>query len=108
MDAKTFPQEAGIDRVAVHYDKGCYTGQEAMAKIHFRGKVNRKLVRLEASQPLEPGAEILLGDARIGSVTSAASAPNGSFYGLALVKHDVPSGAPVRVGSVDATASDAA
>ncbi len=108
MDAKTFPQEAGIDRVAVHYDKGCYTGQEAMAKIHFRGKVNRKLVRLEAAEPLEPGADVVLGDARVGSVTSTAPGPNGSFYGLALVKHDVPSGAPVRAGSVDATASDAA
>ena len=108
MDTKTFPQEAGIDKVAVHYDKGCYTGQEAMAKIHFRGKVNRKLVQLEASKRLEAGADILFDGSRIGSVTSAAAGRNGSFYGLGLVKHDVPSGSEVRAGSVEAKASDAA
>ena len=53
MDTKTFPQEAGIDSVAVHYDKGCYSGQEAMAKIHFRGKVNRKLVQLDRTGPVD-------------------------------------------------------
>ncbi|HEV3472370.1 MAG TPA: hypothetical protein VG408_04085, partial [Actinomycetota bacterium] len=41
MDDKTIPQEVAIDEYAVHYDKGCYVGQEAMAKIHLRGKVNR-------------------------------------------------------------------
>jgi folate-binding protein YgfZ len=108
MDTKTFPQEAGIDTVAVHYDKGCYTGQEAMAKIHFRGKVNRKLVQLESSTELAPGWDVFLDGARIGSVTSAASGPDGSFYGLALVKHDVPSGTDVRAGDVPARLSDAA
>ena len=108
MDNKTFPQEAGIDSVAVHYDKGCYTGQEAMAKIHFRGKVNRKLVQLLSGAAIEPGSDILLEGTRIGSVTSAAQGPDGSFYGLALVKHDVPPGVSVQAGSVEAKVSDAA
>ena len=108
MDTKTFPQEAGIDKVAVHYDKGCYTGQEAMAKIHFRGKVNRKLVQLESDAPFAPGSEITFEGARVGAVTSAASGPDGSFYALALVKRDVPSGADVRAGDVPARSSDAA
>jgi len=108
MDNKTFPQEAGIDGIAVHYDKGCYTGQEAMAKIHFRGKVNRKLVQLEADEPLQAGADVVLDDAWVGSVTSAAPGPDGSFFGLALVKHDVPSGSSVQAGPVRATTSDAA
>ena len=108
MDTKTFPQEAGIDSIAVHYDKGCYTGQEAMAKIHFRGKVNRKLVQLLSGDAIEAGTDVVLDGTRIGSVTSAARGPDGSFYGLALVKHDVPSGASVQAGSVEAKVSDAA
>jgi len=108
MDTKTFPQEAGIDKVAVHYDKGCYTGQEAMAKIHFRGKVNRKLVRLAAQRPLQRGADVLVDGTRVGSVTSAADGPDGAFYGLALVKHDLPTGTAVLAGSVSAQARDAA
>ena len=60
MDEKTFPQEAGVDDRAVHYEKGCYLGQEAMAKIHFRGKVNRRLARLRSDAPVPPGAEVLL------------------------------------------------
>ena len=47
MNTKTFPQEADVDGRAVHYEKGCYLGQEAMAKIHFRGKVNRRLAALK-------------------------------------------------------------
>lgn len=108
MDTKTFPQEAGIDTVAVHYDKGCYTGQEAMAKIHFRGKVNRKLVRLESTAELAPGSDVFLDGARIGAVTSAVPGTDGSFYALALVKHDVPSTADVRAGEVPARLRDAA
>jgi len=108
MDGKTFPQEAGIDKIAVHYDKGCYTGQEAMAKIHFRGKVNRKLVRLESDSPLERGADVTLDGNRIGVVTSTAGGPDGAFYGLALVKHDVPTESRVVVGSIEAKAADAA
>ena len=108
MDTKTFPQEAGIDAVAVHYDKGCYTGQEAMAKIHFRGKVNRKLVQLESATAFASGADVFLDGTRIGSVTSAVPGSDGSFYGLALVKHDVPSGADVRAGEAPARLKDAA
>ena len=108
MDTKTFPQEAGIDAVAVHYDKGCYTGQEAMAKIHFRGKVNRKLARLTSADRVDVGAEILLDGVKVGAVTSAAPGPDGSFYALALVKHDTPSGATVSVGDVPAELQDAA
>ena len=97
MDSKTFPQEAGVDGRAVHYEKGCYLGQEAMAKIHFRGKVNRRLVRLEAEGPLTPGEELRAGEEKVGRVTSAA---NGR--GLALVKHTTGEGAEVVAGSTPA------
>ena len=96
MDTKTFPQEAGIDSWAVHYDKGCYLGQEAMAKIHFRGKVNRRLARIEAGGDLAEGTELKLDGAKAGVVTSARGE-----RGLALVRHDVASGSLLEADSVD-------
>jgi len=97
MDSKTLPQEAGIDERAVHYDKGCYLGQEAMAKIHFRGKVNRRVVKLEAEGPLKTGTELSLDDKKVGSVTSAA---NGRA--LALVNQAVETGSQLAAGDVQA------
>lgn len=97
MDTKTFPQEAGVDGRAVHYEKGCYLGQEAMAKIHFRGKVNRRLAMLEADGPLTPGAELRAGEEKVGKVTSAS---NGRA--LALVKHTTGEGTEVVTGSTRA------
>jgi len=91
MDAKTFPQEAGIDAWAVHYDKGCYLGQEAMAKIHFRGKVNRRLAQLRGDA-LREGATIVSDGAQVGRVTSAADG-----VALALVKNGVEPGTDVDV-----------
>lgn len=93
MDVKTFPQEAGIETRAVHFDKGCYVGQEAMAKIQFRGKVNRRLALIQSDRDLRRGAEVVVEGANVGKVTSAAGA-----RGLALVKHTV---APETTALVD-------
>lgn len=91
MDAKTFPQEAGVEGRAVHFDKGCYVGQEAMAKIHFRGKVNRRLARLESQMPLEPGTELQAEGKKVGSVTSAIG-----HKGLAMVRYTVEPGTKLQ------------
>ena len=98
MDEKTFPQEAGIDGRAVHYDKGCYVGQEAMAKIHFRGKVNRRLAVLDAEAPLSPGTVLNLDEAKVGEVTSAAEG-----RALALVRYTVEAGTALDADGVTAT-----
>jgi tRNA-modifying protein YgfZ len=92
MDNKTFPQEAGIEGRAVHFDKGCYVGQEAMAKIHFRGKVNRRLARITSDRPLEVGAELTSEDRAVGKVTSAVGA-----RGLAIVRYTVEPGETLEV-----------
>jgi folate-binding protein YgfZ len=94
MDTKTFPQEAGIDidGWAVHYEKGCYVGQEAMAKIHFRGKVNRRLARLEGSA-LAPGADVVLDGAKVGRVTSVADG-----HALALIRYNIEETTEVEIG----------
>ncbi len=91
MDQKTFPQEAGIEGWAVAFDKGCYLGQEAMAKIHFRGKVNRRLASLHGAD-LSEGDEVQLDGAKVGVVTSVS---NGDA--LAIVKHTVGSGTRVTI-----------
>ncbi len=98
MDEKTFPQEAGVDHIAVRYDKGCYLGQEAMAKIHFRGKPNRRLAALVAAQPLQPGTPLTLGDQKVGNVTSVSD--EGA---LALVRYTVGAGSRLDAGGISAT-----
>lgn len=97
MDLKTIPQEAGIETRAVHFDKGCYVGQEAMAKIHFRGKVNRRLALIQADGGFERGAEVVAEGTTVGKVTSVAGT-----RGLALVKHTVTADTPVHVGDAPA------
>ena len=101
MTEKTLPPEVGLDDIAVHYDKGCYVGQEAMAKIRFRGKVNRKLQRLHSDAPLAVGSDLLLDDSKVGTVTSAAGE-----HALALVRYTVEPGTRVSVGEATATIID--
>ena len=96
MDEKSFPQEVAIDERAVHFDKGCYLGQEAMAKIHFRGKVNRRLALLTSDGVLAPGVELEAEGARVGKVTSVAGEK-----ALGIVKRTVEPGAIVTSGDID-------
>ncbi|MDQ3958516.1 MAG: folate-binding protein, partial [Actinomycetota bacterium] len=97
MDLKTIPQEAGVDERAVHFDKGCYVGQEAMAKIHFRGKVNRRLALLETEGDPERGTDVYAEGAPVGKLTSVAGG-----RALAIVKRTVEPDATVEVGGAAA------
>jgi tRNA-modifying protein YgfZ len=97
MNEKTLPQEARIEDVAVHFEKGCYVGQEAMAKIHFRGRVNRLLRRIEADEPVSLGSDVLHEGAKVGVVTSSAG-----LMALAMLKRGVEPGTGVSIGEVDA------
>lgn len=93
MDDKTFPQEVAIDERAVHYDKGCYVGQEAMAKIHLRGKVNRRLRTLQSDGALQPGVELTTGDDKVGIVTSWLGT-----QGLGMLRYTIYPGDLVSAG----------
>jgi folate-binding protein YgfZ len=95
MDDKTFPQEVAIDERAVHYDKGCYVGQEAMAKIHLRGKVNRRLRTLQSDDALQPGVELTTvdDDAKVGVVTSWLGT-----QGLGMLRYTIYPGDLVSAG----------
>lgn len=102
MDHKTLPQEARLEEFgALEFEKGCYVGQEAVAKIHFRGKVNRKVRRIEAETPVETGADVMQGEARVGVVTSAAGTA-----ALAVLRHTVEPDADVQISGAPARVAD--
>jgi folate-binding protein YgfZ len=83
-----FPQEARLDD-AVSYEKGCYLGQETVARIHYRGNVNRLLVGLRADEPLTRGASLFADESEVGSVTSAVVSPRRGPIGLAYVRREL-------------------
>ncbi len=90
MDDKTIPLEAGL-KPFISYDKGCYVGQEVVARATFRGHVNRQLRRLafEGAAPPAPGAVLRAGDKEVGRVTSVVRAPDDQgWIGLGYVHRD--------------------
>ncbi|MCL2448671.1 MAG: folate-binding protein YgfZ [Polyangiaceae bacterium] len=104
FDASTYPQEAGLEKTAVSFDKGCYLGQEVVCMLEMRGHVRRVLVALVVeSGPLpERGAAVTDEDGTAaGEVTSAAMSPTlGSPVVLAMVKR--PLAEPGRIVRVEA------
>ena len=99
MDDTTIPQEAGINQRAVSFTKGCYVGQETVARLHYRGKPNRHLRGLELTGPAEPGAELRLGDKVVGRLGTVAGR-----RALAIVRREAEPGAAVTVGDGETTA----
>jgi len=77
FDSENLPQEVGRDRQAISFTKGCYLGQETVARLDALGHVNRKLVtvRFESSSRPDRGTELTLNSAKVGSVTSSAWSP---------------------------------
>jgi folate-binding protein YgfZ len=102
MDAETMPQEAGINERAVSFTKGCYVGQETVARLHYRGKPNRHLRGLRLSEPAERGTEIILGEKVVGRLGSTCVSPRLGPIALALVRREAEPGATVQVGSAPA------
>ena len=71
LDDATIPQEAGLNERAVSFTKGCYVGQETVARLHWRGKPNRHLRGLRLTEPADTGDPIVLGERELGKVGSA-------------------------------------
>jgi folate-binding protein YgfZ len=105
VDARSIPHELDWLRSAVHLDKGCYRGQETVAKVHNLGRPPRRLVQLDldGSESVlpEPGAPVLAGDAEVGIVTSSARHHEDGPIALAVVKRSVPDDAPLVVRTPD-------
>ena len=93
IDDRVLPAEAGLDVRAVSFSKGCYPGQEPIARQHFRGKVNRRLRVLEVAGAPAPETPVVYEGKDVGRITS-------SVDGLALgyVRVEVPDDAALDVG----------
>ncbi len=99
VDDSVIPQEAGLNERAVSFTKGCYVGQETVARLFYRGKPNRHLRGLTLSAPAQSGDEIELEGRAVGRVASTAVSPRLGPIALALVRREAPPGATVLVGS---------
>jgi folate-binding protein YgfZ len=105
LDESTIPQEAGLNERAVSFTKGCYVGQETVARLFYKGKPNRHLRGLRLSEPLDAGAELRLGERPVGRLGSSVLSPTHGLIGLALVRREAEPGASLTVGEHGASAS---
>ena len=115
VDEHTLPQEVGLDTIGgVSYTKGCYTGQETVSRLHFRGHTNRGLVGLEFEGEPGPGEPlpVFREDHEIGRVTTVAWLPEGAalsspsgggrWIGLGMLRREAGPGTLVHAGGVAA------
>ena len=97
VDDGTIPQEAGLNERAVSFSKGCYVGQETVARLHWRGKPNRHLRGLRLSSVVPVGSSLSLGEREVGRLTSVVDSPVHGPIGLALVRREAAVGDSVVV-----------
>jgi folate-binding protein YgfZ len=95
LDDRILPAEAGLEATHISFTKGCYPGQEPIARLHYRGHANRELRRLEldAGELPDYDAELSHADKVVGRITSAVRRPHGTIAALGYVRTDVPAGA---------------
>jgi tRNA-modifying protein YgfZ len=98
LDDSVIPQEAGLNERAVSFTKGCYVGQETVARLYYRGKPNRQLRGLRLSGAVDPGEELTFEGRVVGRVASVAQSPRFGVIALALVRREAPPGSTVAVG----------
>lgn len=97
LDDRVLPAEAGLDERAISFSKGCYPGQEPIARQHYRGKVNRRLRVLEVAGAPEPETPVVHAGKDVGRVTSSVEG-----LALAYVRAEVPEDAELTVGNAPA------
>ncbi len=97
MDENTLAQEANFDELdGISYTKGCYTGQETVARVHFRGHVNRHLRGVSSETLLAPGTALFSDDGQAcGDVRSSAQSPAFGPIAIAMVRREIADGARV-------------
>jgi folate-binding protein YgfZ len=99
IDDRVLPAEAGLVERAVSLTKGCYPGQEPIARLRYRGHANRglRVLLVDGDELPETNAELSLGEKVVGRVTSAARL-NGRIVALGYVRAEVPADAELAVG----------
>lgn len=102
LDETTIPQEAGLNERAVSFTKGCYVGQETVARLFYKGKPNRHLRGLKLAEPVETGTELTLEGKRVGAVGSVAVSPEHGPIALALVRREAAPGTVLSAGATTA------
>jgi folate-binding protein YgfZ len=106
IDDTTIPQEAGLNDRAVSFTKGCYVGQETVARLFYKGKPNRHLRGLRlSSDAVATGDPLRLGDREVGRVGTVTLSPTLGPIALALVRREAEPGATLAVGEAGATAT---
>jgi folate-binding protein YgfZ len=106
LDDATIPQEGGLNDRAVSFTKGCYVGQETVARLHYRGKPNRRLCGLRLSTPVASGTPLVLGEREVGRVGSSVVSPRHGAIALALVRREAAVGDELVAGDARAVVSD--
>jgi folate-binding protein YgfZ len=97
LDDRVLPAEAGLDATHISFSKGCYPGQEPVARLHYRGHPNRGLRVLELSDVPGYDAELMHDGKVVGRVTSATRRADGSVVALAYVRVEVPKDAKLEL-----------
>lgn len=98
------PAEAGIVETAISFEKGCYIGQEPVARLHYRGRPNRRLRRLVLDRAVAEGTPLKLGDRELGVLSSVCVSPARGPLGLAVLRKEAEPGATIEVGAGEASA----
>jgi folate-binding protein YgfZ len=104
LNDTVMPEEAGIVDRAVSFTKGCYVGQETVARLHWKGKPNRHLRGLRLSGPAHTGDAVVAGDREAGRLGSAVVSPRLGPVALAILRREVAPGNRVTVGNAGVTA----
>jgi folate-binding protein YgfZ len=104
IGSETIPEEAGLNERAVSFTKGCYVGQETVARLHYKGKPNRHLRGLRLSEPAATGDEVRLGDRVLGTIGSVTVSPTHGPIALAVLRREAGPGDTVKVGAAAADA----
>ncbi len=105
LDETVIPQEAALNDRAVSFTKGCYVGQETVARLFYKGKPNRHLRALRLSAPVPSGTPLLLGEREVGRIGSSVVSPRHGAIALAIVRREAEPGAVLRAGDDGATAT---
>lgn len=106
IDERTMPQEVRFDEHGgVSYTKGCYTGQETVARLHFRGHANRVLRGLRWIGPRADGDQVFAGEKQVGRASSVLALPD-RVLGLGVIRRELQPGNRVSVGGGPAVVTE--